>query len=144
MEFGEKKLIILLVFMPFSLDQVLTIDWVMVFQLEDKSSWLEIGTGYVEVQPTSVMVRAEENPDLVLVSHDTKAVKSYTRQGLTIIIWFEPSVGSDFAISFQRTECCSSAWAKLKSNPDLELVETEGDESSTTSRTEEVQVSCGE
>lgn len=93
---------------------------VKVYRLTDEGSWADKGTGSVSVEfmeqanAMGLVVVSEEDARTLLV-HKVSREDIYNRQGEeTIIMWSDPDIGTDIALSFQEATGCNAIWEQIQ------------------------------
>ncbi|CEO95978.1 unnamed protein product (mitochondrion) [Plasmodiophora brassicae] len=91
---------------------------VMVFCLSADRQWIDRGTGYLQevgrgTDQTSFLVHSEETGKLLL-RHVVTGDIEYSKQGNSIITWFDREADVDLALSFQESSACSVVWNKVQ------------------------------
>eukprot|EP01006_Ploeotia_vitrea_P006045 TRINITY_DN12127_c0_g1_i1.p1 TRINITY_DN12127_c0_g1~~TRINITY_DN12127_c0_g1_i1.p1 ORF type:complete len:790 (+),score=88.55 TRINITY_DN12127_c0_g1_i1:48-2417(+) len=95
---------------------------VKLYLLVDGSGWDDRGTGYVEVAKTdnghSIIMRSDVtrgpdgNPEVLLNTRISKD-DIYQRQQEALIVWNDPFLQQDIALSFQIASGCASIWQDI-------------------------------
>ena len=88
------------------------------YQLDAEGVWDDQGTGdaqsVVRDDTTYIIVMNEENT-LKLLDVPIREDENYERQQDSIIMWREPTLGVDCALSFQEVNYCEALWQTILS-----------------------------
>eukprot|EP00793_Prasinoderma_coloniale_P003752 PRCOL_00003128-RA len=90
---------------------------VKLYRLSETGQWDDRGTGHVSMEyleksnGLGLVVLSEEAHGSVLLVHKIYADDIYQKQGAdTIIMWADPELKTDLALSFQEAEGCNYIW----------------------------------
>ncbi|ROT39412.1 DUF625-domain-containing protein [Sodiomyces alkalinus F11] len=92
---------------------------VKVYELRN-NDWFDRGTGFCtagfmqlddgQTRDPRVYVESEDQPDRLLLETKICREDGFQKQQETLIVWTEPSSGTDMALSFQEAEGCHMIW----------------------------------
>ncbi|KAG2381392.1 hypothetical protein C9374_006381 [Naegleria lovaniensis] len=92
---------------------------VKLYHLSDSGQWIDKGTGHVhcESQETSTeknLVLISETSDDVILNSAVSTDDIYQLQNSTLIVWSDPAMKIDMALSFQHTNGCVMIWNQIR------------------------------
>ena len=94
---------------------------VKLYRLSETGQWDDRGTGHVSMEylesskALGLVVMSEEAHTNCLLVHKIYAEDIYQKQGAdTIIMWTDPDLKTDLALSFQEAEGCNYIWTQMR------------------------------
>lgn len=120
---------------------------VRLYELNPDGAWDDKGTGhaYLHANPDAeegsssltITVRSEEDDGKLLLKHEVDTDIEYSRQGGTIVTWYEKSANIDLALSFQDVADCQEACLQISMSSNSTLLLAPSENATDTVQTEE-------